>query len=84
MQNNGFDCGVFACRFAQEIMRMRDKSFLCNNKFLDSRIRNPLIEEWICAPLVASCTQDSVTALRSDLAKVIAKVSELYTQNKKS
>ena len=80
---NDFDCGVFLCKFAHQIMQLRHTEFTAIvDDFKNVKTRKPIIDKWIGEHIKCSCDQDSVTSLRCDLLQLITCLSALYMKNK--
>ncbi len=85
-QNNGWDCGVFVCRYAFGVLSLREKQFTYN-PFRDvkenKRKLTALLETEMAESGGFNFDMDDIVRLRRDFATLIDNLSDMYKQKEK-
>ena len=86
-QNNGCDCGVFVCRYAFSLLRLRNVEFKFDttgykNYNKASKTLPKILETLITHSEAFRFQSEDMIRLRSEFAKLIDNLSDMYKKEK--
>jgi len=85
-QDNGWDCGVFVCRYAFGILCLREKKFALK-AYRDHTVKKKhmkaLLEIEITKSDEFNFNMDDISRLRKEFADLIDKLSDMYREKEK-
>jgi len=85
-QNNGWDCGVFVCRYAFAILQLREKRFCFKGAFRAAskkEIPKMLADNITCSDEF-KFSMDDISRMRREFAILIDNLSDLYKKKLKA
>jgi hypothetical protein len=76
-QNNGWDCGVFVCRYAQSLFRLRDRKFSYADASDEGKL-NCTFKRMITDSPEFDFGMNDISRLRKELMILIERLSHIY------